>query len=64
VCDGEFDNFNSKPIWTADGKAVVFAAPFEPRGLWIARLDEPRLERIKFTRNAPVPLCDTSDLVA
>jgi hypothetical protein len=63
VAEGEFDNFNSPPVWTPDSKALVFSAPFQPRGLWMCRVDEPKLERIKFKTNAPVPLCDASDLI-
>jgi hypothetical protein len=63
-CEGEFDNFNSDPIWTSDSDALVFAAPFQPRGLWLARREEARLHWIPFRRNAPVPLCDVSDIIS
>jgi len=61
IADGQYDNF-ANPIWSIDGEWVVFNAPFQPRGLWVCRAAEARLERVRFSRDAPVPLCDVSDL--
>jgi len=61
IADGHYDNF-AYPIWSIDGEWVVFSAPFQPRGLWVCRAAKARLERVRFSRDAPVPLCDVSDL--
>lgn len=63
ITDGEYDNFTYPLVWSLDGEWIVFSAPFQPRGLWLTRAAEPRLERVKFSRNAPAPLCDVSDLI-
>jgi hypothetical protein len=62
LSDDEFDNF-AWPVWSVDGDWLVFNAPFQARGLWIASTTDLRLQRIPFKRNPPVPLMDASDLV-
>ena len=59
LAEGEYDNF-ARPVWSSDGAWIVFNAPFEPGGLWLCAVAEPKLERILFESNPPVPLLDVS----
>jgi hypothetical protein len=64
IADGVYDNYASI-VWSLDSGWIVFATPFAPRGLWLTRPDEPKLEWISFgRRHAPSLLCDASDLIS
>ena len=63
IADGAFDNFASTPVWSHDGEWLVFNAPLQRGGLWACRVAEPRLERIRLPKAAPVPLVNVTDLI-
>ena len=63
LAQSEYDNF-ARPVWSADGAWIVFNAPFEPGGLWLCAVAGPKLERIPFESDPPVPLLDVSPFVA
>jgi hypothetical protein len=64
LATGDFDNFATTPIWSADGTSAFFAAPFED-ALWRcdATTPEPWLDRVLKGR-APVPRADVTSLLA
>jgi hypothetical protein len=63
IADGVHDNF-ANIVWSLDSEWIIFSTPFAPRGLWLTRPREPKLEWISFGRkNAPSLLCDATDLI-
>lgn len=57
VADGGFDNFASSPVWTADGRWVIFDAPFDLSLYACDTLaDQPTLIPVLRKRGRPSPL--------
>lgn len=64
IADGVYDNF-ANIVWSLDSEWIVLSTPFAPRGLWLTRPGEPKLEWISFgRRHAPSLLCDATDLIS
>jgi hypothetical protein len=58
IVDGQFDNWASDPVWSADGDWVIFAAPYERRRLFGFRPAELVLHTYQFKRITPMPMLD------
>jgi hypothetical protein len=61
VCRGEFAVHSYMPVWSRDGRWIVFASPFEKRQIWLVARDDPELRRVSFRRQPPMPMLDLSD---
>jgi hypothetical protein len=57
LADGRFDNFNSTPVWSADGRRLVFDAPFD-KSLFVCDVAERRLLPVLRRRGRVSPLVD------
>ena len=58
VCVGEFAVHAYRPVWSRDGRWIVFASPFERRQIWLVDRDEAVLRRVPFRRQPPMPMLD------
>jgi hypothetical protein len=62
VVDEPFENAACHPIWSQDGKHIVFGS--NSRVLWTVETQTLNVEFVKFANSPPRPLLDVSDLIA